>query len=530
MPVWPKSFHTFGLSLKTASTEWKLRQAGSAPAAQERALAQITPQLAAASHWRGVGVEAKLPYATFRSRVPLQTYAQLAPAIAQMKAGAPDVLWPGRCQLFATTPGTATGQPKFLPITEELLLHFRRAGLDALLYYTVRVRHAGVFRGRHLLHGSPAVLAPLPGTTPPEILAGEISGIAALSLPAWAERHLFEPGVAVARVTDLEERIEAIAARSRSQDVSLLAGLPSWMAQLARSLREKWTVGKHRVTSLQARWPNLECFIHSGEPIGPYADELRQLLGPTVKFHEVYAATEGFIATQDGEGVQGLRVMADMGLFFEFLPLSEYGETRLEQLGPKAVPLADVKPGVDYVLVLTTPGGLARYLPGDVVRFTSTLPPRLIYVGRTDQRLNTFHELVSEREVSDALVKSCGRRDWTIVNFHVAPLIAPGNLTGQSRGRHEWWVELQPGTVATPTGPQLAVDLDAELQQTNETYAAKRKSGILDAPVVRLVMPGVFEHWLRFHQRLGGQYKVPRCGADRTIADEFAQITSFAQD
>ena len=166
---------------------------------------------------------------------------------------------------------------------------------------------------------------------------------------------------------------------------------------------------------------------------------------------------------------------------------------------------------------------------GDVVRFTSTLPPRLIYAGRTKLQLSAFGEHLIEKELTDALVAICRRQGWTIVNFHVAPLFA-NSLTGQVRGRHEWWIELRPGTAMTPKGPQMATALDTELQRLNSDYAAKRKGGGLEPPVVRLVMPGVFEHWLTFHGKWGGQHKMPRCRNDRVIADELAHVTHFAHD
>jgi hypothetical protein len=530
MPVWPKSFYTFGLSLGTASTEWKLRRKGSAPGEQEKVFARLVPQLAAASHWRAAGLEAGMTYPKFQARVPVQTHALLAPAIEQMKRGEADILWPGRCTLFAATAGSSTGVSRHLPMTEELLAHFRRAGRDAVLYYTVRVRNAGVFGGRHLLHGGTAALTPASTPNPAGAFVGELSGIAGLSLPAWSDRHLYEPGIAVARIADPDQRLAALAARVAQADVSLIAGLPGAVEQLARSLVEMWSEGGRRIPHLQAHWPNLECLVYGGEMVGPYTEELRTLLGPDVKFHEVYAASEAFIASQDGESNHGLRLMADLGVFFEFIPMTEFDENRLEQLGPKAVPLAGVKAGVDYALLLTTPGGLARYVLGDVVQFTSTTPPRLIYTGRTDLQLNRLGERTGERLVTEALVSTCNRYNWSIVNFHVAPLVIGGSLTGQQRGRHEWWVELRPGTIATPTGPQLSSELDTALMAAHEPYATRRKNGTLEAPVVRLVMPGVFEHWLRFQQRWGGQYKVPRCGRDRSIADQLAQITNFAPD
>jgi hypothetical protein len=448
-----------------------------------------------------------------------------------MQRGEADVLWPGRCALFALTAGTSTGEARAVPVTEELMQHVRRAGLDALLYYMVRARNAGVMHGRHLLFGGAPTLAPLTEAKPHQAYTATLSGLAALNLPAWAERHLYEPGTAVAALADWRQRLDGVVGRTARRDVTLFAAFPHQAALLAETLLQRARTAPARAAHLQALWPNLECFVHTGAPLAPYAAELRAALGPQVVFHEVYAATEGFVATQDGDARLGLRVMADLGVFFEFLPMADYDETRLAQLGPRTVPLSAVKSGVDYALVLTTPGGLARLVVGDVVRFVSTEPPRLVYVGGTRLRLDAFGERVTEKDITEAIVAVCQRRaDWVLVNFHVAPLFAAASLTGERRGRHEWWVELKPGTVATPTGPQIAIELDAELQRLNETYAARRKSGILDAPFVRLVMPGVCEHWQRFRGLWGGQNKMPRCRSDRTVADELAQITNFARD
>jgi hypothetical protein len=294
-------------------------------------------------------------------------------------------------------------------------------------------------------------------------------------------------------------------------------------------MRSTTTQGKARAQHLQAIWPNLECYVHGGVPIAPYQEELHAVLGPTVNFHEVYVASEGFIAAQDADSSAGLRLMANAGIFYEFIPMSEFDEARLPILGGKAVPLSAVKAGIDYALVMTSPGGLARYVVSDIVRFVSTEPPRLVYVGRIRLRLNAFGENVIEKEITDALIAVCSRHGWTIVNFHVAPLLVT-TTTGKSRGRHEWWVELKPGTALTPTGPIMAPELDSELKRLNGNYAARRIGGALDAPFVRLVMPGVFEHWLRHHGKWGGQNKMPRCCSDRIIADELGSSLQFAKD
>lgn len=528
MPVWPKSFHWFGLSLKTAATEWKLRQRHDAPRAQDRALRALLPLLAAGQVWRQAGITAGMSYAEFQKKIPLSRHDHLAPAIERMKAGEPDVLAAGRCALFVRSAGTQ-GEAKHLPLTEPMLAHFRRAWLDALLYYTVRVRHAGVFRGRHLLCGGSTALRTLPEASPHLAYATELTGVLEVALPRWAEKHYYEPPSRIAQIPDWPAKLEAIATRTVGRDISLLAGTPNWTLDLIQTVREIAAESGRSGPHLQALWPNLECFVHHGVPVGPHQDELRALLGPGVKFHEVYLAPEGLFAAQDGEPVAGLRVLADAGVFFEFLPMSDYDEARLPQLGARAVPLGAVRPDVDYALIVTTPAGLARIVVGDIVRFTSVQPPRFVYAGRTTLRLDAFGEVVIEKELTDALVTVCRRRDWAIVNFHVAPLFA-AQLTGQKSGRHEWWVELKPGTIATPTGPQMAMELDAELTRVNPDYAARRKTGVIDAPFVRLVMPGVFQHWLTFHGRWGGEHKLARCRRDRLIADQLAQVTNFARD
>lgn len=530
MPVWPKFFYTFGVNMKTAGTEWRLRKKTGAVGEQERVFRSLADRLAGAAHWKQAGIERGIAYAQFQARVPLSTHAQLAEPIERMKRGENDVLWPGSCALFALTSGTTTGAPKTLPVTEEMLAHFRRAGMDALLYYTVRVRHAGVFRGRHLLLGGSTDLAPVAEAGGRQAYVGALSGIVAVDLPAWAEKHLYEPGARIARNDNWDAKLEAIVARTVHRDISLIAGIPTSVVPFIEAVRAAALASGQKLVHLEQLWPNLECLVHTGVPVKPFAKWLRGSLGPNVKLHEIYAASEGFIAAQDVDHGEALRLMADQGLFFEFLPLADFDPARLAQLGPRAVPLAGVKTNTDYVLVLTTPGGLARYVLGDVVRFPSLEPPRLICVGRTELQLDAWGERIMEKPLTDTLVQVCSAADWDIVNFHVAPLFGPPGPTGQSRGRHEWWIEIRPGTVLTPTGPQIARAVDVELSRTHPHYAARRKSGVIDVPIVRLVMPGVFEHWLRYQHQWGGQHKLPRCRSDRLIADQLAQVTNFAQD
>ena len=529
MAVVPRSLLSVGAGLLSTRAAIGLRRGRDPVPRQGAVFRHLTPMLAGGSVWRGVGLEARMPYDEFRRKVPLCTYEDLAPHVDLMKKGEPDVLWPGRCQIYSVSSGTTAGRTKYIPVTEPMLNHFRQCGLDSLLWYTARVGHAGIFRGRHLFLGGSTTLAPITESEPFEAYAGDLSGIAALNLPRWVEDHYYEPGAEIAQMADWPSKIAAIIERTAHVDISLLAGIPSWVLMLADALRTSMSHGKARVEHLQAIWPNFECFVHGGVPIGPFHDELRAMLGPTVNFHEVYPASEAFIAAQDAEAAAGLRLMVDAGVFFEFLPMSEYDDTRLPALGKKAVPLSGVAAGVDYAIVITTPAGLARYVLGDIVRFNSTKPARLTYVGRTKLQLSAFGEHVIEKEITDALMYVCRRNGWSITNFHVAPIFT-NSSTGKLRGRHEWWVELKPGTIITPTGPVMAVELDMELRRMNEDYDAKREGGALDPPFVRLVMPGVFEHWMRYHGKWGGQNKMPRCRSDRIIADELGGALQFAKD
>lgn len=529
MAALPKAFLTVGASFLSARAATRLVAQADAEPVQKAVFKELIPNLAQGFVWSSLGVEAAMGYDDFRSRVPIQTHADLARHIDSMRRGAEDVLWPGRCVIFARKAGTTPGPPRLIPVTEAMLGHFRKAGIESMLWYTARVRNTEVYRGRHLHLGGSTALEPIGEPGGPEAFAGDLGGIRSLNLPTWAEKHLYEPGTEIAQMTDWTAKLAAVVERTYPLDISLLEGMPNWIVLLAAAIRERAAQEGNAAPNLQAVWPRLECLVHGGVPIAPFQDELHTLLGPKVAFHEVYPAAEGLIAAQDADSAAGLRLMADAGIFFEFLPMADYEPSRIHLLGPKAVPIGGVKAGTDYAVLLTTPAGLARYFIGDVVRFTSTRPPRLLYVGRTELRLNAFGENVAEKEVTDTVVGICRRNGWTIAGFHVAPFFTP-STTGNAPGRHEWWVELHAGTAITPTGPIIAAELDKALIQHNPGYAAKRSSGALEAPYVRLVMPGVFEQWMRHHGKWGGQNKMPRCSSDRAIADELGKALQFAKD
>ena len=528
MPVLPKPFFVLRASWHTARVARRLSRPDTAGRSQQLALSELLKNIALTAYGRDFGIDPAMSYDQFRARVPLRNHEQLDPYFRRIKRGEPSVLWPGHCHFYVESAGT-TGKAKWLPVTEAFLTHFETAEADALLYYSARVGDSGVFRGRHL------ALAPLLPVRP--IAKTELSSVpdesSALSppgtRPSWGAPQLAEPTADITAGPEWSARIEAIITRTLEMDITLLAGLPNWLLVFSDALRGRAIASKMLATALNTIWPHLECVVHYGIPASPFLEELKRTAGYLVNLHEIYFASEAFVAAQDAEAALGLRLMQDSGVFYEFLPLSDFEESLPLTLGARALSVEQVRPNENYVLLITTPAGLCRYVVGDIIRFVSTEPLRLIYVGRTQLRLNSYHENVLEKELTDSLLAVCQRHSWTITNFHVAPLPA-SSLSGQTKGRHEWWVELRPGTNETPTGPILAGHLDLDLSARNETYAGKRGRNDLDAPVVRLVMPGFFAHWLDHQKMWGGQKKMPRCRSDRLIADEFSAIACFTAD
>jgi len=509
---WINRAVAWGVSLRTRQITRPWKQAGGDLHSQERVWSQLITLFSKTAFGKVEGITPGMSYTDFQANLPLRAYESFAPWIEQMKRGDANVLWPGRCQHYAVSSGTTAGRTKYLPITPAMLAHFRQTGLDSLCYYTRRVGHSEVFRGKHLFLGGSTTLSRLESESDFSAWCGDLSGITALNLPAWVEHALYEPGREIAQLGDWPKKLRAIVEKTVPENITLIAGIPSWLLILAEEIRAR--TGK---APLRAVWPRLECLIHGGVPLGPFASQLREAFGEGVNFHEVYPASEGFIAAQDDDPAAGMRLMTRAGIFYEFLPLEKYDEERLAELVKATVPLAGVKIGVDYVLVMTTPAGLCRYVIGDVVRFVSTEPPRLVYAGRTRLQLSAFGEHVIEKELTDVLSSATQHHGLVVGNFHVAPRFIESS-DGTGRGRHHWLIELKSG--ASVDLSALTQTLDAGLQRANDDYEAKRLGGGLQAPEVTILPDGSFERWMRKKSKWGGQNKMPRCRSDRQIADE----------
>lgn len=490
---------------------------------QKTALESALRQAAGTEFGREHRLTAETSYAEFRDAVPLRTHRYFEPLIARMAAGEANVLVPGRCRLFVLTAGTTGLAPKALPVPDAMLQHYRGGLRDGLFLYAARVGRVGVFLRRHVHLGPSTELLKYH-----DIRYGGLDALLARCLTPWVEANLSGLPPALARMPDGPEKYWAAAESLWPLDLALIGGVPGAVSAFADLVRGRDEEGRPVISHLQAVWPNLECFLHFGAPIGLFGETLRAAL-TSVTFHELYAAAEGIFAAQDDSHQPGLRLLTDAGIFYEFLPLQEYDEAKLPQLGPLCVPLEKAKAGIDYVMFVTTPAGLHRYSVGDIVRFLSVNPPRLQFIGRIGLYLNAFGEQVTERELLETMLSVCSRQGWRVVNFHVAPYQHRIDV-GKVVRCHEWWLELHTHTVRTPTANVLGPELDAELATRNREYAARRNERTIHSPQVRLVMPGVFEQWATTHQKTAGASKMPRCHSTRLIADQLAALARFHPD
>jgi hypothetical protein len=455
---------------------------------------------------RHYGYQAGLSAREFASRVPVSTYEQLYPELEKVLCGQPDVLWPGPAPRWqAKSSGTTNARSKFIPLTQEALQgnHYR-AGRDMLALSSYLYPQHRVLAGKTLSLGGTHVPSPFGGSA----RAGDVSALIMQSLPSWAEA-LRTPPLPLALLDEWEEKIERIARHVLTQDVRVLAGVPTWMVVLLRRVVE--LAGAQHIAEV---WPQLGLFLHGAVAFGPYRELFRQLIpSPHMRYLEIYNASEGYFALQDEPDSEELLLLLDHGIYYEFLPATEF-----DSLTPQAVPLAEVTIGPSYALVISTSAGLWRYLVGDTVRFTSLHPYRVRITGRTKHFLNAFGEEVVIENAEAAVTAAAQATGVQVRDFTAAPVYFEVGV-GTSRGGHEWAIECVGQPPIEPA--HFAQVLDYTLRQLNSDYDAKRHRDLaLTQPLVRFVPSGTFEAWLRSRGPLGGQRKVPRLSNSRQVLEE----------
>jgi hypothetical protein len=420
-----------------------------------------------------------------------------------------NITWPDRIPFFAVSSGTTSGTSKYVPVSAAMLRANRRAALDVLVHHVTHRAESRILGGKtFLLGGSTDLTQEGPG-----IVSGDLSGIVASRTPWWA-RPLVYPPPAVALMQDWNAKVAACVERARSVDIRCVTGTPSWLLILF----DRHAAERGVPPSAHALYPNLELIAHGGVNFAPYRDRFESFLaGSHAELREVYPASEGFIAVADEGPMDGLRLLTDNGLFFEFVPIDD-----LDSSSPRRLWLADVDIGVDYAILVTSCAGLWAYHLGDTVRFMSRRPPRLIVTGRTTYTMSAFGEHLIGEEIESAVAVAARAIAADIRDFAVGAIFPerPGEPGG-----HLFVVEF----AAPPDEPRIAAftrELDARLAELNDDYRAHRAGGFgMAAPQVQTVPPGFFAAWMSVRGRLGGQNKVPRVINDRQL---FAGLRAFA--
>lgn len=439
-------------------------------------------------------------YRTFSERVPITTYEEYQHVIERSRRGEHNIFWPEPIKWFAKSSGTTNTKSKFIPVSNDSLedCHYA-ASKDLLCMYLNNNENSQLFTGKSLRLGGSKELYMENGT-----VFGDLSAILIDNMPFWAE-FSSTPSNRVSLMSDWEHKMQAIVDETINENVTSLAGVPSWMLVLLNNVLD--TTGKNNVFDI---WPNLEVYFHGGVSFTPYSDQYKAILPrKEFKYYEIYNASEGFFAIQDQNNSNELLLMLDYGIFYEFIPMNTY-----KTPNQKVIPLSEVEVGVNYAVIITTNAGLWRYKIGDTVRFTSINPYRLRVSGRTKHFINVFGEELIIENAENALKTVCKKTNAKIVDYTAAPIF----MKGKEKGAHEWLIEFINPPENMDVFNQL---LDEALKSLNSDYEAKRFNNItLNKPKIHIARKHLFYDWLKRHNKLGGQHKIPRLSNNREYIDE----------
>lgn len=437
---------------------------------------------------------------SFKEAVPIHTYEDLKPYIDRIVAGGQNILWNTPINWFAKSSGTTSEKSKFIPVSEEALQegHFK-ASKDVLTLYYCHRPDSALLTGKGLIIGGSHTLSSLN----PEAQVGDLSAVLLQNSPFWGH-WLRTPDLQIALMDEWESKIEKLAQQTILENVTSISGVPTWTMVLFRRILE--LTGKSTIAEV---WPSLELYLHGGVSFAPYKQQFSALLGKDVTYLNMYNASEGFFAAQDIPGTDGMLLFLDHGIFYEFMPIEEYGKEQ-----PRTIGLKDVELGQHYAPVISTNGGLWRYLIGDTIQFTNLSPFRIKVSGRLKLFINAFGEELIIDNADRAIAEACKQCDAVISDYTAGPVY----FSEDGNGGHEWLVEFE----KEPTDVNKFIDiLDESLKSLNSDYEAKRYKDIaLRPPLFRIIPKGHFNKWLKNKNKLGGQHKIPRLSNDRVILEE----------
>lgn len=444
--------------------------------------------------------------AEFKKNVPITDYDDLKPYIERILQGEQNLLWPSPINWFAKSSGTTSDKSKFIPISKESLdeNHFK-GGKDVFALYLRQFPQSGFMSGKCLVIGGSHQINQLNADS----FYGDLSAVMLQNLPLYGQL-VRTPELSIALMSEWEEKIEKIAQSTIKENVTYIAGVPTWTIVLIKRILE--ISGAKNISEV---WPDLEVYVHGGVSFKPYREQFKKYI-PSGNMHyiETYNASEGFFAAQDDVMRDDMLLFLNHGIYYEFMPLEEYGKEH-----PETLSLKEVEINKNYALVINTVGGLWRYLVGDTVMFTSVLPYRIKVTGRLKHFINAFGEEVIVDNTDQAISEAC-KQTGAVVNDYTA---APVYMTGESNGAHEWIIEFE--HLPCPL-EEFVAKMDAALQAANSDYEAKRHKDIaLRMPIVHQMPKGGFNKWLKDKGKLGGQHKVPRLSNDRKYLEQIMPYT-----
>lgn len=469
-------------------------------ATQRKVLQDLVTHAQYTSIGRKYGLTRLFSISAFKKSIPIHEYDDIKPWILQLMNGEENVLWNTPVKWFAKSSGTTSDKSKFIPISEECLedCHYK-AAKDVLTLYYRHVPESDLLTGKGLVIGGSHQV----NKHNDEVQYGDLSAVLLQNTPFWGQ-WLRTPELSIALMDEWETKIESLAQSTLQEDVTSVSGVPTWTLVLFKRILE--ITGKSTIKEV---WPNLELYMHGGVSFTPYAEQFHQLIGAPINYIEIYNASEGFFAAQMKPNDEGMLLLLDHGIFYEFMPLEEYGKEQ-----PKTVGLDKVEIGHHYAPVITTNSGLWRYLVGDTIQFVSKFPFKIKVSGRLKHFINAFGEELMVDQADQAIAHAA-HVTGAVVNDYTA---APVYFGEHNNGAHEWLVEFEhlPSSLEAFT-----MALDQQLQSINSDYEAKRHKNIaLSLPKIAALPKGLFAGWLKSKGKLGGQHKVPRLSNNRQYIDE----------
>jgi hypothetical protein len=441
----------------------------------------------------------------FQEAVRLQHYEDIKPYVNRLREGEKNLLWPGEVKWFAKSSGTTSDKSKFIPVTEESLEDCHLQGPKDVFAQYFRMRpDTKVLKGKTLTLGGSHKINNYSNNS----FYGDLSAIMIENVPFWTD-FIRTPTTEIALIEEFEEKIEKIIETTLDQNVTSFAGVPSWYLVLFKRVLEK--TGKSNIFEV---WPNMEVFAHGGVNFEPYREQYRKLF-PSDQMHyiETYNASEGFFGIQDNPHRDDMLLMLDYGIYYEFIPMSDWGKEN-----PKVLSLRQVELDENYAMVISTNAGLWRYIIGDTIKFTNKYPFKIKVTGRTKHFINAFGEEVIIDNAEQALKIAC-HHTGAIVNEYTAGPIFMGD---NQKGAHQWIIEFD---IPPADMDHFTKILDNSLKTLNSDYEAKRHNDLtLESPHIVSAPKGTFYNWMKKRGKIGGQNKIPRLANDRKYLDEVLKM------